>query len=188
MGEGLASVTYQAKLGSVADKVARVAALAEAIAAQVGVDPAAGAPRRANCRRPTCSRAWSTNSRNCRASPAATTPRADGRSAAKSPPRSTRPTCRAFAGDAIAPSKLGPGAGDRRAPGHAGRRLRRGLEADRQQGSVRAAAQCVGPGAHAHRRRVSTLSAACTLLLTAVAQSAWRQPIKARKRTCRRIA
>jgi len=41
MGEGLASVTYQAKLGSVADKVARVAALAEVIAAQVGADPAA---------------------------------------------------------------------------------------------------------------------------------------------------
>ena len=40
MGEGLATVTYQAKLGSVADKVARVAALAEAIAAQVGADPA----------------------------------------------------------------------------------------------------------------------------------------------------
>ncbi len=40
MGEGLASVTYQAKLGSVADKVARVAALAETIAAQVGTDPA----------------------------------------------------------------------------------------------------------------------------------------------------
>ncbi|TCT25306.1 glycine--tRNA ligase subunit beta [Thermomonas haemolytica] len=39
MGEGLASVTYQAKLGSVADKVARVAALAETIAAQVGADP-----------------------------------------------------------------------------------------------------------------------------------------------------
>ncbi|MDQ1091129.1 glycyl-tRNA synthetase beta chain [Xanthomonas sacchari] len=40
MGAGLASVTYQAKLGSIADKVQRVAALAEAIAAQVGVDPA----------------------------------------------------------------------------------------------------------------------------------------------------
>ncbi|WP_372375472.1 glycine--tRNA ligase subunit beta [Xanthomonas axonopodis pv. cajani] len=39
MGEGLASVTYQAKLGSVADKVARVAALAEAIAPQVGAEP-----------------------------------------------------------------------------------------------------------------------------------------------------
>ncbi|WP_295954698.1 glycine--tRNA ligase subunit beta [uncultured Xanthomonas sp.] len=38
MGAGLASVTYQAKLGSIADKVQRVAALAEAIAAQVGVD------------------------------------------------------------------------------------------------------------------------------------------------------
>jgi len=38
MGAGLATVTYQAKLGSVADKVQRVAALAEAIAPQVGVD------------------------------------------------------------------------------------------------------------------------------------------------------
>ena len=40
MNAGLASVTYQAKLGTVADKVARVAALAEAIAPQVGVDAA----------------------------------------------------------------------------------------------------------------------------------------------------
>ncbi|WP_448479967.1 glycine--tRNA ligase subunit beta [Pseudoxanthomonas mexicana] len=39
MGNGLKTVTYQAKLGSVADKVARVAALAETIAAQVGADP-----------------------------------------------------------------------------------------------------------------------------------------------------
>ncbi len=41
MGEGLATVTYQAKLGTVADKVARVAALAEVIAPQVGADAAA---------------------------------------------------------------------------------------------------------------------------------------------------
>ena len=40
MGDGLKTVTYQARLGSVADKVARVAALAQAIAPQVGVDPA----------------------------------------------------------------------------------------------------------------------------------------------------
>lgn len=39
MNEGLKTVTYQAKLGTVADKVARVAALAESIAAEVGVDP-----------------------------------------------------------------------------------------------------------------------------------------------------
>ena len=39
MGEGLKTVTYQAKLGTVADKVARVAALAEAIATQAGADP-----------------------------------------------------------------------------------------------------------------------------------------------------
>ena len=38
MGEGLKTVTYQAKLGSVADKVERVAALAATIAALVGVD------------------------------------------------------------------------------------------------------------------------------------------------------
>ena len=40
MGEGLATVTYQAKLGTLADKVSRVATLAEAIARDVGVDPA----------------------------------------------------------------------------------------------------------------------------------------------------
>ncbi len=39
MGEGLKTVTYQAKLGSVADKVARVVDLAEVIAPQVGADP-----------------------------------------------------------------------------------------------------------------------------------------------------
>ena len=39
MNEGLAGVTYQKALGSVADKVARVAGLAEAIASQVGIDP-----------------------------------------------------------------------------------------------------------------------------------------------------
>ncbi len=45
MGEGLSTVTYQAKLGTVADKVQRVAALAQVIASQVGVD--AGKARRA---------------------------------------------------------------------------------------------------------------------------------------------
>ena len=40
MGEGLAGVTYQARLGSIADKVARVATLAEGIAEAAGVDPA----------------------------------------------------------------------------------------------------------------------------------------------------
>ncbi len=40
MAAGLANVTYQAKLGSVASKVQRVAALAEVIASAVGVDPA----------------------------------------------------------------------------------------------------------------------------------------------------
>ncbi|MGH8081035.1 MAG: glycine--tRNA ligase subunit beta [Lysobacter sp.] len=40
MGEGLKTVTYQAKLGSVADKVARVSALAQDVALIAGVDPA----------------------------------------------------------------------------------------------------------------------------------------------------
>jgi glycyl-tRNA synthetase beta chain len=40
MNAGLASVAYQQKLGTVADKVARVAALAEAIAGQLGLDAA----------------------------------------------------------------------------------------------------------------------------------------------------
>ncbi len=39
MGEGLKTVTYQAKLGSVADKVQRVSALAQIVAPQVGADP-----------------------------------------------------------------------------------------------------------------------------------------------------
>jgi len=39
MGEGLKTVTYQAKLGSVADKVQRVSTLAQIIAPQVGADP-----------------------------------------------------------------------------------------------------------------------------------------------------
>ncbi len=39
MADGLASMTYQQKIGSYADKTARVAALAEAIAKEVGVDP-----------------------------------------------------------------------------------------------------------------------------------------------------
>lgn len=40
MGDGLKTVTYQAKLGSVADKVERVAVLAETIAKQLGADSA----------------------------------------------------------------------------------------------------------------------------------------------------
>ncbi|QYR53161.1 glycine--tRNA ligase subunit beta [Lysobacter soyae] len=43
MGDGLKSVTYQAKLGSVADKVERVASLASALAPVLGVDADAAA-------------------------------------------------------------------------------------------------------------------------------------------------
>ncbi|WP_254574978.1 glycine--tRNA ligase subunit beta [Stenotrophomonas acidaminiphila] len=45
MGDGLKTVTYQARLGTVADKVQRVSALAQHIAGQVGADP--GQARRA---------------------------------------------------------------------------------------------------------------------------------------------
>lgn len=40
MADGLASVTYQQKLGSYADKTARIAALAEAVAREAGLDAA----------------------------------------------------------------------------------------------------------------------------------------------------
>lgn len=50
MQAGLATVTYQAKLGSLADKAARVAALAEAIAPQVGVDAALARRAAALCK------------------------------------------------------------------------------------------------------------------------------------------
>ncbi len=40
MRDGLASVTYQQKLGSYADKTARMAIIAEGIAREIGVDPA----------------------------------------------------------------------------------------------------------------------------------------------------
>lgn len=43
MAEGLASVTYQQKLGSYADKTARIAALAEAVAREAGLDAAQAA-------------------------------------------------------------------------------------------------------------------------------------------------
>lgn len=39
MAEGLASVTYQQKLGTYADKTARIATLAEAVAREAGLDP-----------------------------------------------------------------------------------------------------------------------------------------------------
>lgn len=43
MNEGLKTVTYQAKLGTVADKVGRVAKLAAYVAEKIGVDPALAA-------------------------------------------------------------------------------------------------------------------------------------------------
>ncbi len=68
MGEGLKTVTYQAKLGSVADKVARVAALAEVIAAQVGADPAQ-AKRAAELAKNDLQSRMVNEFPNCRASP-----------------------------------------------------------------------------------------------------------------------
>ncbi|MDZ4348392.1 MAG: glycine--tRNA ligase subunit beta [Xanthomonadaceae bacterium] len=43
MADGLAHVTYQQKLGSIADKVARVSRLAEALASETGIDAARAA-------------------------------------------------------------------------------------------------------------------------------------------------
>ncbi len=40
MNAGLKTVTYQGKLGTIADKVARVASIAQVVASRVGVDPA----------------------------------------------------------------------------------------------------------------------------------------------------
>jgi glycyl-tRNA synthetase beta chain len=153
MGDGLKTVTYQARLGSVADKVARVAALAEAIAPQVGVDAALA--RRAAMLAKNDLQSRMVNEfpelqgiagRHLRATHAG-----EPAEVALAIDEAYQPR---FAGDDIALSRRGQGAGDRRAPGHPGRRLRRRAQADRQQGPVRAAPQCTGAGAHDHRKRV----------------------------------
>ncbi len=74
MNAGLAQVTYHAKLGSIADKIERVAKLAYAIASQgADVDPAL-AERAARLSKADLQSRMVNSSRNCRASPAATTP------------------------------------------------------------------------------------------------------------------
>ena len=163
MGEGLKTVTYQAKLGTVADKVARVAALAETIATEVGVDPALAR------------RAAELSKNDLQSRMVNEFPELQGiagrhyATAAGEPSEvalaideSYQPR---FAGDDIALSPAGQGAGDRRAAGHVGRRFRRGLEADGQQGSVRVASQCAGVGADGDRSRVSISSCRSRLSL-----------------------
>jgi glycyl-tRNA synthetase beta chain len=69
----LSGVTFHAKLGTLADRVERIAALAREIAPWSAPTPTKPRPPPA-CPRPTCCRAWSANSRNCRGSWAAITP------------------------------------------------------------------------------------------------------------------
>jgi hypothetical protein len=59
-------VTFERRLGSVADRVERIAALAAEIAPMVGADAEAAKRRRASPR-PICIPRWSTNSPSFRA-------------------------------------------------------------------------------------------------------------------------
>ncbi len=72
--EKLKGVTFHAKLGTMAERVERIAALAREIAPLVGADPdEADAGRPPGQGRPGLA-AWSASSPSCRASWAATTP------------------------------------------------------------------------------------------------------------------
>ena len=134
MGEGLATVTYQAKLGSVADKVARVVALAGSIADDVGVDP--GLARRAVEERPAVAHGE-------RIPGAAGHRRAAlcgrCRRVRRSGGRHRRSLDAAFRRGRHRAVEAGAGAGDRRTARHADRWFQRRAQADRQQGSFRAA-------------------------------------------------
>ena len=103
-------------------------------------------------RRTTCKAAWSTSSRNCRASPAATTP-GRGRSG-RGRARHRRGLPAAFRRRRYRALPARQGARDRRTVGHACRAVRRRAQADRQQGSVRAATQCARFGADDYRERI----------------------------------
>ena len=153
MNDGLKTVTYQAKLGTVADKVARVAALAEAIAAEVGVDPQQ-ARRAAELSKADLQSRLVNEFPELQGIAGRYYAAVEGEpiEVANAIDEAYMPR---FAGDAIAPSQARAGAGDCRAAGHARRRFCRGPEADRQQGSVCVAAQCAGTGAHADRRHAS---------------------------------
>ena len=83
---GLEAVTFHEPLGSQADRIARIAALAREIAPMVGADPATRPRRRPRSPSSTCGPRWSASSPNCRASWAATTPRPPA-SRPRSPPR-----------------------------------------------------------------------------------------------------
>jgi hypothetical protein len=73
MAAGLANVTFHNKLGSQADRIARIEALAREIAPWSAPRPTSRRKRR-GWQRPICNPRWSANSPNCRASWAATTP------------------------------------------------------------------------------------------------------------------
>jgi hypothetical protein len=134
MNEGLKTVTYQARLGTVADKVARVAALAEAIAAEVGVDPQQ-ARRAAELSKADLQSAAGQRIPGTAGHRRALLRRRRGR-AGRSRQRDRRGLHAALWRRCDRTEQAGTGAGDCRAARHARQRLRIGPEADRQQGSV----------------------------------------------------
>ena len=60
-------IVFHEKLGTQAERIARIVALAGQLAPVVGADRGQGRARRAICARPICSPKWSANSPNCRA-------------------------------------------------------------------------------------------------------------------------
>ncbi|MGY3266484.1 tetrameric-type glycyl-tRNA synthetase beta subunit [Lysobacter sp. HA35] len=157
MGDGLSTVTYQAKLGTVADKAARVASLAEGIAAAVGVEPSLAR------------RAAEVSKNDLQSRMVGEFPELQGiagryyalhdealadvgdTGSLRTRAGAGRRLHAAFRRRCDRGLDAGPGRRDRRTPRYAGGRFRRRPASDRQQGSVRAAPQCIGPCAHVAR-------------------------------------
>ena len=140
-----------------ADKSERVAVLAEAIAPTAGVDAGAGPRAAAAFQGRPADRAWSASFRSCRASWVATTPPRMGECGEVA---DAIDEClhAAFRRRCDRRRAAGARAGRGRSPRHPGRRFRGRAEAQRQQGSVRAAPQCARAGAHADRGRARLLA------------------------------
>jgi glycyl-tRNA synthetase beta chain len=158
MREGLASVTYQAKIGSYADKCERVALLAEAIAVQVGAD-AAQAKRAAQLSKadlqsrmvgefPELQGIMGRYYAGAMGEPGAV---ADAIDHAYMP---------RFAGDAIAPSKLSQVLAVAERLDNLASGFGAGLKPSGNKDPFALRPQCAGPGAHADRRRARRAAAA----------------------------
>ena len=146
----LKDIVFHAKLGTQADRVARIEILADKIAPYVAaLIPPRRSWRRASAR-PTCGAAWSASSPNCKASWAATT-------RWKRSFRPPSPTPSAITMRRPVPNDRCPSApvSDRRGAGRQARYAHRLLgdrrEADRLARSFRAAPR--GARHHSHRRR-----------------------------------